>query len=161
MTNSPEASSDFSLPIGVSEGANKQAAIAKSLVQRPSDVDPLELSLHFDVYDCPHCDSGEAKITYPDSDQVDWATCDQCGGEGELAVRRSDTLSPHEERRSLPGFQTEDIEYIKFSLALTEEQCKAILTELGWPSDGLAVEIIDGSTMVTFPQNQSEGDRHA
>jgi hypothetical protein len=148
MTNSPEAPSDFSLPIGLSEGANKQAAIATSLVQRPSEVDPLELSLHFDVYDCPHCDGGEAKITYPDSDQVDWETCNQCNGEGQLAVRRSRL-----------GFQTEDIEYIKFSLALTEEQCKAILSELGWPSDGLAVEIIGGSTMVTFPQTQSEGDR--
>lgn len=121
----------------------------RTQVKRPSEVDPLELELHFDVYECPHCVGGEVEATYPDSYQTEWEICDQCNGEGELAVRRSS-----------PGLQTEDIEHIKFSLALSEEQCKAILDVLGLPSDGLVLEIVDGSTVITFPQNQIEGDRH-
>lgn len=62
--------------------------MTKTQIKRPSEIEPLELR-HWDVYECPHCDGGEVKVTYPDSFQVDWETCDQCGGEGELAVRRS------------------------------------------------------------------------
>lgn len=58
-------------------------------VKRPSEVEPTDLELNFELYECPHCDGGEAEVTYPDSHQVDWETCDQCGGEGWLAVRRS------------------------------------------------------------------------
>jgi hypothetical protein len=62
----------------------------RTQVKRPSEVDPLELELHFEVYECPHCIGGEVEVTYPDSSQKEWEICDQCNGEGELAVRRSE-----------------------------------------------------------------------